>query len=327
MPENYTWIRYPELPEGDDWRPMEGRFKRKHDRRAYLTRGLDPYSRETEKSTVIVSSGSSGVPGLYAFGSVGIVASGLTDGVYGESLSDENAGVAGVNDRKGVGIVGKGDNGTGVLALSQSGVALKAVGKRAGEFQGNVFVSGNGEFQGNVAVRGNGDFQEHVSVSGNGEFQGNVAVGGNINVKGDVILEGGGDCSENFRIEPEALAEPGTVMVTVHGDSLAPCATEYSKDVVGVISGAGNLKPAIVLGRASTNECHRAPIALVGRVYCKVDARFAAIERGDLLTTSATPGHAMKAVDSSKAFGAVIGKALEPMSDGIGFIQIIVALG
>ena len=35
------------------------------------------------------------------------------------------------------------------------------------------------------------------------------------------------------------------------------------------------------------------------------------IEPGDLLTTSSTPGVAMKATDSSKLFATVVGKALE----------------
>jgi hypothetical protein len=47
---------------------------------------------------------------------------------------------------------------------------------------------------------------------------------------------------------------------------------------------------------------------------------------GDLLTTSDTPGHAMKTIDPLKAFGAVIGKALTPMDAGRGLIPILVAL-
>jgi hypothetical protein len=66
--------------------------------------------------------------------------------------------------------------------------------------------------------------------------------------------------------------------------------------------------------------------ALRGKVYCKVDARYAAIEVGDLLTTSASPGHAMKASEPLKAFGAVIGKALSPLQEGQGLIPVLVAL-
>ena len=70
----------------------------------------------------------------------------------------------------------------------------------------------------------------------------------------------------------------------------------------------------------------RAPVALLGKVFCKVDASLAPIAVGDLLTTSPTPGHGMKATDSAKAFGAVIGKALRPFKDGLGLIPILVAL-
>ena len=70
----------------------------------------------------------------------------------------------------------------------------------------------------------------------------------------------------------------------------------------------------------------RIPIALSGKVYCKVDAEPSPIQIGDLLTTSETPGHAMKAEDPFKAFGAVLGKALRALGAGQGLIPILVAL-
>ena len=70
----------------------------------------------------------------------------------------------------------------------------------------------------------------------------------------------------------------------------------------------------------------RAPISLLGKVCCKVDATFAPVEVGDLLTTSATEGHAMKASDLMMAFGAVIGKALQPLKEGRGLVTILVTL-
>ena len=99
----------------------------------------------------------------------------------------------------------------------------------------------------------------------------------------------------------------------------------YDKRVAGVISGAGDYKPAIVLDKRQSGS-DRKPIALLGKVYCKVDASYASIEVGDLLTTSPSPGHAMKASDLSKAFGAVIGKALRPFKEGQGLIPILVSL-
>ena len=70
----------------------------------------------------------------------------------------------------------------------------------------------------------------------------------------------------------------------------------------------------------------RAPVALCGKVFCKVVADDGAIAVGDLLTTSGTPGHAMKAADAARAFGAVIGKALAPLKAGRGMVPILVAL-
>jgi hypothetical protein len=99
----------------------------------------------------------------------------------------------------------------------------------------------------------------------------------------------------------------------------------YDKRVAGVVSGFNDLKPAIILGRVQSPN-KRLPIALLGKVYCKVDARHSPIKVGDLLTTSATPGHAMKADDILRAFGAVIGKALRPLCEGTGIIPILVAL-
>jgi hypothetical protein len=99
----------------------------------------------------------------------------------------------------------------------------------------------------------------------------------------------------------------------------------YDKRVAGVISGAGDLRPGIVLDKQQT-QGNRMPIALLGKVYCKVDARNSPVEVGDLLTTSSTPGHAMKAADPLKAFGSVIGKALRPLAAGQGMVPILIAL-
>ena len=63
----------------------------------------------------------------------------------------------------------------------------------------------------------------------------------------------------------------------------------------------------------------------MGKVFCKVDAQ-TAVEVGDPATTSSTEGHAMKAQDASRAFGAVIGKALRRLKVGKGLIPILVTL-
>ena len=143
-------------------------------------------------------------------------------------------------------------------------------------------------------------------------------------ISGDIFLNNA-DCAEDFDISNSAKIEPGTVMVIEQEGKLKECDLPYDKRVAGVISGAGDYKPGLVLDKKqSTNS--RKSISLMGKVFCKVDAQTSPVEVGDLLTTSATPGHAMKAEDPMKAFGSVIGKALRPFKEGAGLIPILIAL-
>jgi hypothetical protein len=141
---------------------------------------------------------------------------------------------------------------------------------------------------------------------------------------GDIILRNG-DCAEDFDIADDAAVDPGTVMVIDSGGRLRPSTQPYDRCVAGVLSGAGDLKPGIVLGRQESSSSRR-PIALTGRVWCRVEASSAPVETGDLLTTSSVPGFAMKAIEPARAFGAVIGKALAPLPRGRGLIPVLVAL-
>ena len=45
-----------------------------------------------------------------------------------------------------------------------------------------------------------------------------------------------------------------------------------------------------------------------------------------MLTTSDTPGHAMKAVDKARRDGAVIGKAMSSLKSGKGLVLVLVSL-
>jgi hypothetical protein len=149
-----------------------------------------------------------------------------------------------------------------------------------------------------------------------------LEVNGNIATNGDIRLTNA-DCAEEFDVSAAEQIEPGTVMVLGHDGNLRQSQNAYDKRVAGVVSGAGDYKPGIVLDKQESSNT-RKPIALLGKVYCKVDAEASPIEVGDLLTTSSTPGHAMKAADPQKAFGAVIGKALRPMQGGRGLIPVLI---
>jgi hypothetical protein len=151
-----------------------------------------------------------------------------------------------------------------------------------------------------------------------------VQVNGTLTVSEDIILSNA-DCAEEFDLDPEQEIAPGTVMVLGDDRVLRPSAEAYDRRVAGVISGAGDYRPAMVLDRQSTSR-PRGPLPLVGKVCCKADAVHAPIAVGDLLTTSPTSGHAMKASDRDRAFGAVIGKALQPLKSGQALIPILVAL-
>ena len=149
-------------------------------------------------------------------------------------------------------------------------------------------------------------------------------VNGNVRVTGDIALENA-DCAEEFAVSDIEPVEPGTVMILDEEGSIRPSTNAYDKKVAGVVSGAGSFKPAMVLNKKDTGG-NRLPIALIGKVLCKVDADCASIETGDLLTTSPTLGHAMKALDPLKAFGTVIGKAIGRIKEGRGMIPILVTL-
>jgi phosphotransferase system IIA component len=147
---------------------------------------------------------------------------------------------------------------------------------------------------------------------------------GNITVHGDIFVNGA-DFAEEFDLAGSNSPEPGTVMVIGQDGALRQSDAPYDKSVAGVISGAGGYRPGIVLDRQHSDD-HRAPVALVGKVYCKVDAQYSPVAVGDLLTTSATAGHAMKVGDPLRAFGAIIGKALRPLEQGQALIPILIAL-
>ncbi len=179
----------------------------------------------------------------------------------------------------------------------------------------DVGAAGN---EGDIRVRDN-DGDVRIHLDGN---------------SGDIKLLGA-DCAEDFEVDTPDAAEDGTVLVINDDGRLEPSAHAYDRRVAGVISGAGGYRPGLILdrkpgqganGRSDTAPPGRRPIALTGKVFCWVDAAYGPIGVGDLLTTSDTPGHAMRAADPLRAFGAVIGKALGRLERGRGLVPVLVAL-
>ena len=99
----------------------------------------------------------------------------------------------------------------------------------------------------------------------------------------------------------------------------------YDTRVAGIVSGANGVNPGISLSQQGVVEGGK-NVALTGRVYVQADASNGAIKPGDLLTTSSTPGHAMKVTNHAKAQGAIIGKAMSVLESGRGFVLVLVTL-
>ena len=255
-------------------------------------------------------------PGIWA-------ESAQSNGIHAQTGSDVAA-VAAINTGKGPGIwaesAGSGSDVASVIAVNKgSGPGIRAESAKWNAIQAQ---SGSGVAAAVAAINtggGPGIWAESKTGSGlAGHFEGNVEV------TGDIILPNA-DCAEDFEISATERVDTGTVMTLNDLGQLEPGKIPYDKRVTGVVSGAGDLKPALILGRRKEQR-DKLPIALMGRVNCRVDADYGPIEVGDLLTTSLTPGHAMKASDPTRAFGAIIGKAMRPLNNGRGLIPILVAL-
>ena len=235
-------------------------------------------------------------------GVAGVSANG--DGTRGDTHANAKNGVVGTNDSTGPVPAGQ-PGGNGVFGFSKN-------------------PHGSGVFGANDAGFGVAGFSaNNIGVLGRGKIAGRFE--GDVEVTGDIKLLGA-DCAEDFDVTDPTAAEPGTVMVLDDAGGVRVSDQDYDSRVAGVVSGAGSYNPALILDRQAPPCESRRPLALMGKVWCKVDATDVAVAIGDLLTTSSTPGHAMKAVDQRRAFGAVIGKALQPCAGVRGLIPILVAL-
>lgn len=176
---------------------------------------------------------------------------------------------------------------------------------------------------------------------------------------GDLAIDGiysagGADYAELIDVEgPEDAYEPGDVLVISDEVdravelSTAPNSTRvigvYSADP-GFIAGADTpegqiareeraLAEAGFEGEDGLSEAQiqlietsdgKIEVAIAGIVPVKVSDENGPIQRGDLLTTSSTPGVAMKATNPQ--IGTVLGKAMSVLESGTGVIEVLIML-
>jgi hypothetical protein len=219
-------------------------------------------------------------------------------GVFGQTAADEGAGIGGSS-------TSATGTGSGVFAQVASANAVAAFLVNNGS--GNLVLGQVGPVGSEVAVF-------RVDGTGKGFFDGGTQTGG-------------ADFAESVAIAKEFTQhEPGDLLIvdTTGKRQLKLSSEPYSTLVAGIYS----TKPGVLATPHTMDEIasNEIPLAIVGIVPCKVSAENGPIQPGDLLVTSSTPGLAMKGSDRSRMLGAVVGKALEPFSEGKGVIQVLVTL-
>ena len=312
----------------------------------------------TKGSKKADAAGSSGIRGV-----VGTTNSPAGIGVYGMSTATEGdpIGVLGTvsSTFRGVGIRGGAlaNTGTGIGVLGESSSADgfagafnngATSGHPIGAFgyvtspDGGIGILGRAwSTTGNgVGVRGEVFTPDGVAGSFDNTAGGNILVGmvSGVNTfrvdgTGQVFADGGyqtggADFAESIDVSGDrAVYEHGDLLVIdPTGKRRLSLAHEaYSTLVAGVYS----TKPGMLASEHHMDDprfASEVPLAVIGIVPCKVTAEGGRINVGDLLVSSSSPGRAMKGTDRGRMLGAVVGKALEPLSEGAGVIQVLITL-
>lgn len=141
-----------------------------------------------------------------------------------------------------------------------------------------------------------------------------------------LAVRGGCDLAEPFPMKEQEI-ERGSVVVIDRENpgQLKRSEQAYDKRVAGIVSGGNGINAGISLHQEGALEGGQ-NVALTGRVYALTDTSNGEIEPGDLLTTSDTPGHAMKVTDQTRASGAILGKAMSGLKAGRGMVLVLVTL-
>src|SRR5207249_6063874 len=111
----------------------------------------------------------------------------------------------------------------------------------------------------------------HLTGRGPGIYAEGAPAGhfhGDIEVTGDLRLLGA-DVAEQFDVLGDV--DPGTIVVVNDDGAIGPCRKVYDRRVAGVVSGAGDRKPALVLDRRDSGA-RRPAVAALGKAWCRGDA-------------------------------------------------------
>lgn len=267
------------------------------------------------------------------FGNGVVALSTYSNGVLGIANDVAGAGIFGINNAGGEGVVGRGfsdfaaavvgrNDGlyAGIKAANgmSNGVGLLAQANVDGSSNGTALVAElEGANPGDLAVfKANGANVARIDYTGKAYFNNSTQVGG-------------ADVAEYFAVEGSRSAyEAGDVLVISQNSdrTVEKSSTPYSNLVSGVFATKAGL--LLTEENAEKNDLsHLVPMGVIGVIPTKVTTEGGSIKRGDMLVTSSTPGVAMKGDPDKVRTGQVLGKALQDYnSAGVGKINVLVSV-
>jgi hypothetical protein len=237
-----------------------------------------------------------------------------------QGCSDIENGVGGRSKNK-AGVSGQSTLSWGVSGISSSaGVNAAALHGKALSTSGIALFAENAGTDSTVVLQqgGSGDLLRAFDVGTGGH--GFIV---RISDAGEVFSDGGffTPAADFAEIVPaEGAFEPGDVLEVDPTTGLLRLSRGANSTLVaGVVS----TSPGVLLGETIEGGASGARLALAGRVPVKATTENGAIQPGDLLVASSTPGQAMRA-GANPTPGTVIGRALEGLQDGNGSVLMLV---
>ncbi len=238
-------------------------------------------------------------------------------------------------------VVIKGSNGDGKggdIALINPTTHTRTAQINGGTLGGEIKLFPHGDTDSSIIIRasttsGNGGeilFVNPVANTRTMEISGDYNATGRSRIIVDELqIKGGADFAEYFDINsPDTTITPQPGMLVSidenHAGKLVISNISYDKKVAGVISGANGVRPGMTMGHQNTIADGAFPVAISGRIYVMADASNGAINAGDQLTTSSTPGYAMRATNRKRSEGAIIGKAMTKLASGKGMVLVLI---
>jgi hypothetical protein len=124
------------------------------------------------------------------------------------------------------------------------------------------------------------------------------------------------DLAEDMPLAGPASAAD-VVVLARDADGVVRATRPYDSRVAGIVTTSSGVVFQVETGKQTV------PVALTGIVMARATSSGGPIRRGDLLTTSGTPGHLMRCKVVLRCVGAIVGKAMDPLPRGARQIRVL----